>query len=76
MGTKRNPGKFDCYEAAAPDEPMFVLLGRDKHAPMLVELWAEMRRLDGESIVKIVEAEDCAEAMRRWRIATRDKMPQ
>ncbi|HAW11807.1 MAG TPA: aspartate decarboxylase, partial [Chloroflexi bacterium] len=29
MGTKNNPGKFDCYDDAHPDEPMFVLLGRD-----------------------------------------------
>lgn len=33
MGTKNNPGAFDCYANAEPDEPMFVLLGRDKHAP-------------------------------------------
>ena len=32
MGTKNNPGKFDCYEHAKPDEPMFVLLGRDLEA--------------------------------------------
>lgn len=38
MGTKNNPGTFDCYANAAPDEPMFVLLGRDKHAPLLVRL--------------------------------------
>lgn len=27
MGSKNNPGKYDCYEAADPDEPMFILLG-------------------------------------------------
>jgi hypothetical protein len=43
MGTKNNPGKFDCYEAAHPDEPMFVLLGRDPLAPHLVRLWALLR---------------------------------
>jgi hypothetical protein len=43
MGSKNNPGKFDCYEAAHPDEPMFVLLGRDESAPYLVRLWAEIR---------------------------------
>lgn len=30
MGTKNNPGEFDCYANAAPDEPMFILLGRDQ----------------------------------------------
>ena len=39
MGTKNNPGTFDCYANAEGDEPMFVLLGRDKHAPTLVWLW-------------------------------------
>ena len=48
MGTKNNPGEFDCYANAQPDEPMFVLLGRDKHAPALVWLWAVLRQLDGE----------------------------
>lgn len=46
MGTKNNPGEFDCYEAAAPDEPMFILLARDAHAPFLVELWRQARAGD------------------------------
>lgn len=40
MGTKNNPGKFDCYAKADPDEPMFILLGRDPLAPSLVLMWA------------------------------------
>lgn len=67
MGTKNNPGSFDCYENAEPDEPMFVLLARDKHAPMLVDLWAMMRELDDEDPLKVREAYECAAAMRRWR---------
>jgi hypothetical protein len=63
MGTKLNPGKFDCYANAAEDEPMFVLLARDKYAPALVWLWATMRELDGEAPEKIAEARDCAQAM-------------
>lgn len=43
MGTKEHPGRFDCYETAKPDEPMFVLLARDPLADRLVELWAEIR---------------------------------
>lgn len=43
MGTKKNPGKFDCYDSAEPDEPLFVLLGRDDLAPFLVQIWAMMR---------------------------------
>ena len=63
MGTKNNPGDFDCYEDAEPDEPMFVLLGRDKHAPTLVWLWATLRSLDGEDPEKVAEARDCVAAM-------------
>lgn len=63
MGTKINPGKFDCYAKAAPDEPMFVLLGRDKHAPTLVWLWATLRELDGEDPEKVAEARQCVADM-------------
>lgn len=66
MGTKNNPGKFDCYFNAKPDEPMFILLGRDPFAPQLVELWATLRLLKGEDPAKVAEAQDCAASMRDW----------
>jgi hypothetical protein len=66
MGTKNNPSKFDCYAKAEPDEPMFVLLGRDKHAPTLVWLWATLREFDGEDMAKVVEARSCAAQMIAW----------
>lgn len=43
MGTKNNPGNYDCYANADPDEPMFILLGRDALAPSLVDIWAMIR---------------------------------
>lgn len=43
MGTKIRPGKFDCYDLALPDEPVFVLLGRDPDAPDRVKEWARRR---------------------------------
>lgn len=67
MGTKNNPGKFDCYEAAEPDEPMFVLLARDPLAPGIVRQWAEERSAWEDPQGKIKEALECAEAMERWR---------
>jgi hypothetical protein len=67
MGTKNNPGVFDCYAAAEPDEPMFVLLGRDRHAAALVNLWATMREIDGEDAAKVAEAGACADAMVAYR---------
>lgn len=66
MGTKNNPGLFDCHAAAEPDEPMFILLGRDKHAPTLVWLWATLRELDGEDVDKVMEARTCAAEMLNW----------
>lgn len=49
MGTKNNPGKFDCYANADPDEPMFVLLGRDCLASHLVSIWSKIRMGDMEA---------------------------
>ncbi len=43
MGTKANPGKFDCYAAAGDDEPLFVLLARDPFAIGLVLIWSSLR---------------------------------
>jgi hypothetical protein len=77
MGTKNKPGAFDCYANAAPDEPMFVLLGRDKHAALLVRLWGILRAQDGEDDDKIEEAFSCAGAMDHWRLGLgkRDERP-
>jgi hypothetical protein len=55
MGTKRDPGKFDCYENALPDEPMFVLLGRDPLAPFLVSIWSAVRMADWEKAQRVFE---------------------
>ena len=48
MGTKNDPGEYDCYANAKDDEPMFVLLARDPIAPVLVHLWVMMRGLMGK----------------------------
>jgi hypothetical protein len=70
MGSKLKPGAFDCYANAAPDEPMFVLLARDKHAPTLVRAWADLREKEGEDPAKVKEARDCADAMANYRAVT------
>jgi len=80
MGSKRDPGKFDCYEKALPDEPMFILLGRDPQAPALVRQWAERRRQLIQSgnrprsdMAMVEEAEGCALVMESWRLLTDGK---
>lgn len=74
MTTKNNPGKYDCYASALPDEPMFVLLGRDPDAPFLVESWAMGRENNIKQGLRPVsdtamveEARECADQMRKWR---------
>lgn len=68
MGTKNKPGDFDCYANAEPDEPMFILLGRDPMAAELVRIWASMRESVGEDAAKVKEARDAADAMDEWAI--------
>jgi hypothetical protein len=73
MGTKLAPDRFDCWESAEPDEPVFVLAGRDADAPATVESWAlrRLRRIvtgdkPPDDIAKVRAALDCAQAMRKW----------
>ena len=67
MGTKNDPGAFDCYANAAPDEPMFILLGRDPVASCVVEFWVLMRcAIDKHEPEKLEEARACATKMRMY----------
>ena len=82
MGTKANPGAFDCYEDAGIDEPIFILRSTDASAPGTVRHWAdsyELRKqleaaagsgpgeLTARQQKKVDEARRCATAMERWR---------
>lgn len=69
MGTKNDPGKYDCHDSADPDEPLFTLLARDPLAPILVDLWASLREHSAGNPSKVAEARACARAMRGWRAA-------
>ena len=55
MGTKNNPGKYDCYRKADPDEPIFTLRGKDVSAPYLVQMWAAVRQGDFVKVLDILE---------------------
>ena len=73
MGNKNEPGKFDCYANALPDEPMFILLARDELAPDLVDAWASGRiyaiatgKKPQSDMAMVEEAQECAKAMRLW----------
>lgn len=75
MGTKSNPSDFDCYANAEDDEPMFVLLARDKLAPGVVRRWAkrylkkhtEALTLSPQVLAKHAAAIQCAKAMEAWQ---------
>ena len=74
MGTKTNPGPFDCYAAADPDEPIFILTARDPAAPDAIEDWADIRSKMIRHGTKpdsdwqmIFEARAIAQQMRDWR---------
>lgn len=74
MSTKDNPGDYDCYTKAEPDEPMFILLARDPVAATMVRIWIKLRRMLGHDVTnkdrrKIGEAKRVADAMDKWRIA-------
>jgi len=80
MASKLNPGKFDCYENALPDEPMFILLARDPSAPQLVREWAMRRQWHIENGVRpkedlamCEEARECATNMENWRLESDGK---
>ena len=76
MGTKEAPGEPDCYAEARPNEPIFILLGRDRHAPVLVRLWALLRHREGEDGVIVDGALDIANAMGDYFNGIKpDKMP-
>lgn len=69
MATKNDPGIYNCYENAEPDEPMFILLARDPMAPILVRLWADLRKHNAGNPSKVAEARVCADEMEAWRRA-------
>ena len=73
MGTKNNPSKFDSYANAELDEPMFVLLARDKQAPELIRRWAADREAAGEDPEIVEEARECARDCETWRLENRPK---
>ena len=83
MGTKSNPGKFDCYFKAGDDEPLFVLRAKDPLAANIVRRWADSYQLRKEidnskghgpeelteiQRERLNEALAVADAMDEWRL--------
>ncbi len=70
MGTKNNPGAYDCYANAEPDEPMFILLARDLTAEFLVAAWTAIRAGDLVRAVKIM-----VDAHEAWQSSCKPLLP-
>ena len=63
-----------CLNQSQSDEPLFVLCGRDPHAPAVVRVWAA-EYLDAHAadwtarrMAKHAEALELADEMERWRL--------
>lgn len=56
MGTKANPGSYDCYAKLAPDEPYLTLRGKDPAAPYLVMAWVKSRQGDWPGCLEVMMA--------------------
>lgn len=80
MGTKEQPGQFDCYAALEADEPFFVLKATDPSAPLAVIVWSEHYRerkqragaWNERAVARYCEAHQIANQMSEWR-ARRDQ---
>jgi hypothetical protein len=57
-----------CFNKAQPREMLFVLLGRDKSAPVAIRAWVDHRVATGKNQaddLQITEALRCAEVMEK-----------
>lgn len=87
MGTQNNPGDYDCWNNAEPDEPRFALLGRDPEAGPLIRRWATTRESDiaagirpSSDMTMVVDARKVAADMDRfaegWRQRKKASTPR
>ena len=68
MGTKRNPGRYDCIAKLGIDEPNFLLRAKDPLAADLVREWADRAQTRGvHEPEKIAEARTLADEIDGWR---------
>ena len=73
MGTKTDPGEYDCYKKAEEDEPIFILRASDPLSPKLVRKWVSMSISRApahtqRNILKWIDAMKTAKAMEEWKL--------
>lgn len=68
MGTKKEPGQFDCLSKLKDDEPYFLLKASDPLAAQIVREWAWRAYINTlHEPEKIDEAKRCADQMEHYR---------
>lgn len=72
MGTRNNPGMFNCYASALPDEEVFTVLGRDPATPATIRFWVAERQRLGKVVTmddqqRMREALVVADRAEDWR---------
>lgn len=70
MGTKLNPGQYDCYAKLEPDEPYFLLCSKDPIGEYLVSAWVALRAGDVAAAKRIME-----NAGKAWKESGRTNLP-
>lgn len=71
MGYKQTDATL---ENTGDDEPIFVLVARDRLAPDLVEEWAAQAQAAGAPMGKVGEARRHAAEMRHWQHQNPDRV--
>lgn len=64
---KRLQRKLNCGELS-PDEPLFVLRGRDILAADVIANWVELAKQVDVPVERVAEAEELLNAVRRWSV--------
>lgn len=64
-----------CLGRSHDDEPVFVIVGRDRVAPTIVRIWAMLARILGTPTRKCATAVTEAGAMEAWQKARGSKVP-
>jgi hypothetical protein len=61
-----NEMEFGSLAAAAKDEPVFVLCGRDRLAPTAIKAWIDAARVSNVPDHKLESAHELIEAIQAW----------
>lgn len=71
INTLDRPSEFDAAAKLRPDEPYFLLIGRDRSAPELVQQWADNNRKRALSEREDMSEEELDEELRKSTDAER-----